>query len=86
MMQSLPTIKQGDADKPGHTPWVRLMQGMIVAHGHAHKIEAAYDLVPDGDFGIKTANALLAIQAFFGLDGDRICGPKTWPALVTGEK
>jgi len=86
MMHALPTLKQGDVDKPGQTPWVRLMQGAIAAHGHAHKIEAAASLVPDGDFGIHTANALLSIQSFFGLKGDRVCGPATWPALVTGEK
>lgn len=86
MMRAIPTIKQGDADKPGQVPWVRLMQGNIVAHGHAHKIEAAYDLKVDGDFGIHTANALLAMQSFFGLPGDRVCGPATWAALVTGEK
>jgi peptidoglycan hydrolase-like protein with peptidoglycan-binding domain len=86
MMNAIPTLKQGDVDQPGKTPWVRLMQGNIVAHGHAHKIEAASSLVADGDFGIHTANALLAVQSFFGVAGDRICGPHTWKCLVTGEK
>jgi hypothetical protein len=35
---------------------------------------------------VHTANALLAVQSFFGLATDRLCGPKTWTALITGEK
>lgn len=85
-LNALPTLKQGDVDKSGQVPWVRMMQGLIAAHGHAHKIEAAHDLKPDGDFGIHTANALLSVQSFFGLAGDRVAGPKTWVCLVTGEK
>lgn len=86
VLKALPTLKQGDKDETGKPPWVRLMQGDIKALGHAYGIESARDLNPDGDFGIHTANALLDVQKHFGLTPDRVCGPLTWSALITGER
>ena len=86
VVKKLPSLKQGDKDKAGQPPHVRIMQGLIRANGHAHKIEAASSIAQDGDFGVHTVNALLAIQSFFGLAADRVCGPKTWAALISGEK
>lgn len=86
VVKHLPAIKQGDKDTAGKPPHVRIMQGLIRANGHAHKIEAASSLAEDGDFGVHTTNALLAVQSFFGLATDRVCGPKTWAALISGEK
>lgn len=91
MMNALPTLKQGDVDQKDKPPFVRVMQAAIQAQGHAHNVEAAYDLVPDGNFGPKTVNALLGIQAFFGLHNsseyqERVCGPQTWPAVISGDK
>lgn len=91
MMNALPTLKQGDKDESGKPPWVRAMQALIQAQGHAHKTEAAVDNAVDGDFGLKTTNALLAIQEAFGMHdskeyAERVCGPETWAVLVTGAK
>ena len=88
-LNDLPALTQGNVDVNDKQPFVRVMQGCIVAKGHANAIEAAYDLKVDGAFGPKTVNALLAIQEHFGLhDSDeyskRVCGPKTWPAIITG--
>lgn len=85
-LKQLPALKQGDKDQPAKVPHVRMMQGLVRAHGHAHKIEAASSLAEDGDFGVHTTNALLAVQSFYGLHTDRVCGPKTWACLITGEK
>ncbi len=88
-LNELPTLKQGDVDDKGKPPFVRLMQAAIKTQGHAYDIEAGSDLAEDGNFGVKTTNALLAVQEHFGLhDSDeyskRVCGPKTWAAVITG--
>lgn len=84
MMNELPTLQQGDKDGPGKVETVGRMQSLIKYIGQCNGIEAAKDLDVDGDFGIKTTNALLDIQKFFGIKQDRVCGPKTWAAIVTG--
>jgi peptidoglycan hydrolase-like protein with peptidoglycan-binding domain len=86
IVKQLPALKQGDKDKADKPAHVRIMQGLIKANGHAYGIEAANSLALDGDFGVHTTNALLAMQTFFGLTADRVCGPKTWTALILGEK
>jgi peptidoglycan hydrolase-like protein with peptidoglycan-binding domain len=88
MLNALPTLKQGDKDGPGKIEFVGRMQVLITFIGKVNKIEAASSLADDGDFGPHTVNALLAIQAFFGLHNSseyqqRVCGPQTWAALIT---
>lgn len=39
-------------------------------------------LVVDGQFGQITHDKVAAVQAFFGLKADGICGPKTWEVLI----
>lgn len=90
MLNALPTLSQGDSDVAGRVPYVAMMQGDMRALGTAYAIEAAKDLSVDGVFGTKTCNALLAVQEHFGLHTtdeytQRVCGPKTWPVLVTGQ-
>ena len=89
MLNALPTLKQGDKDVPGKVAFVGRMQALVKYIGDVNGIESAKSLTVDGDFGVHTTNALLAIQAFFGLHNtteyqQRACGPQTWPALVTG--
>jgi len=90
MMNALPTLKQGDKDGPGKVAYVGRMQALIKYIGQVNNIESASGLTVDGDFGPHSVNALLAVQAFFGLHTtseyqNRVCGVKTWPALVTGQ-
>lgn len=88
MLNALPTLKQGDKDGPGKIEFVGRMQVLIRFIGKVNKIEAASSLVDDGDFGPHSINALLAVQAFYGLHNtieyqQRVCGPQTWAALIT---
>lgn len=90
MMKALPTLKQGDQDGPGKIEFVGRMQALMKYVGQVNKIEAASSLAVDGDFGGHTTNALLALQAFYGLHNtseyaQRVCGPHTWSALVTSQ-
>lgn len=89
MLNALPTLKQGDKDGPGKIEFVGRMQGLMQYIGKVNNIEAAKSIADDGDFGVHTTNALLAVQEFFGLHNSseysqRVCGPLTWAALVTG--
>lgn len=89
MMNSLPTLGQGDKDGPGKVETVGRMQSLMKYIGQVNAIEAAKDLDVTGEFDLKTTNALLAVQSFYGLkDSDeytkRVCGPKTWAHLVAG--
>jgi hypothetical protein len=93
MLNALPTLKQGDKDGPGKIEFVGRMQVLIKFIGKTNKIEAASTLDEHtsddyAEFGPHTVNALLAVQAFFGLHNtseyqQRVCGPQTWAALIT---
>lgn len=87
MMNALPALAQGDKDGPGKVEYVGRMQALIKYIGACNGIEAAKDLTVDGDFGLKTTNALLSVQEFYGMHGSdeyaqRVCGPATWPKLI----
>lgn len=74
MMNALPVVKQGATG-----PYVRTIQGLCIARGHATKV--------DGDYGMLTAAAVRAVQAdhhFAEDDIDGVVGPQTWPVLVGG--
>lgn len=89
MMNALSTLAQGDKDGPGKIELVGRMQSLMKYIGRVNCIPPASDLEVTGEFDLKTTNALLAVQEFFGLHDsaeyhNRVCGPKTWAALVTG--
>ena len=54
-------------------PEVAQLQGLLNQHGNS--------LVPDGDFGGKTATAVKAYQKSAGLTADGVVGTATWQAL-----
>jgi hypothetical protein len=55
---------------------VRKMQGLLIAQGGTQ-------LQPvDGVYGDATGSVLRFFQAEHGLEGDGICGPQTWRALI----
>lgn len=66
---SLPTLRIRSTDKAS----VRELQTLLNAKGAS--------LLVDGDFGMKTLNALKKFQKEAGLTSDGVCGPKTWEAL-----
>jgi hypothetical protein len=53
---------------------VRSLQSLLVT-------KAGQNLVIDGNFGPATNQAVLNVQAFFGLSTDGIVGEKTWSVL-----
>ncbi len=53
---------------------VRYMQLCIDAKG--------YHCVADGDFGLRTQDALKKVQRATGISADGICGPQTWKKLL----
>jgi peptidoglycan hydrolase-like protein with peptidoglycan-binding domain len=38
-------------------------------------------LVVDGDYGVETEKVVIAFQKRHALQGQGMCGPKTWPLL-----
>lgn len=54
---------------------VKRLQERLIAKG--------YNIVADGDFGDATRNAVLQLQATYGLEQDGVVGPLTWDALGT---
>ena len=70
LMQQLPTLKQGATGT-----YVRTVQFQLGEHGHPVAV--------DGQFGIKTDQALRAFQAASRIGVDGVVGPaQTWPALL----
>ena len=67
------TLKKGSSDKEG----VLTLQKLLNKQG--------YNLVEDGDFGVKTEIAVKDFQKKHNLDYDGIVGAKTWVALGVQE-
>lgn len=64
-----PTLKQG-----AKGPAVKDLQAKLNAKG-------GYGLSVDGDFGLRTTNAVKAFQRARGMTADGVVGPRTWSAL-----
>ena len=58
------------------SPWAWALQALLRANGH--------NLSADGEFGVETANAVLAYQRKNNLDADGIVGIQTWTKLIGG--
>ncbi len=72
-MQDLPTLKQGDSG-----PAVAVVQRFLVLYGYQDILGAV-----DGDFGSKTANAVMQFQRDQNLKvKDGVVGPETWRTLA----
>jgi len=85
LVNSLPTLRQGDADHPGAVQFVHRLQALAKVIGDINGLAAASAVKADGNFGPATLLGLLRVQTFFGLTEDGICGPRTWGALVAGQ-
>ncbi len=86
LVNTLPTLQQGNRDHPGSVQFVGTMQALIRFKGDVNKLPTASAVAADGNFGAATSRGLLVIQKFYGLTPDGICGPKTWAALVAGQR
>lgn len=82
MMNALPTLQQGDHDEA--VAYVGRMQALIQLVGERNHLEKASAQHTTGVFDDMTKAALEEVQDFFKVTADGVCGPKTWPALVTG--
>lgn len=71
-----PTIRLGDTGGA-----VLSMQTLLI---HKWAISCGPDGA-DADFGQNTAMALEKFQNGVGLEVDRVCGPKTWAAMIGGK-
>jgi len=67
-----PTLRRGSTGDR-----VRELQERLTALGYNPG-------TPDGIYGTRTANAVVAFQTDAGLSPDGVCGPKTWAALDAG--
>jgi GH25 family lysozyme M1 (1,4-beta-N-acetylmuramidase) len=86
MIANLPTLQQGNRDHPGTVQFVGTMQALIRFKGDVNKLPSASAVAADGNFAASTSRGLLVIQKFYGLTEDGVCGPKTWAALVAGQR
>jgi peptidoglycan hydrolase-like protein with peptidoglycan-binding domain len=84
IMNTLPTLKQGAKDTPGHVYYVSRMQALIKVLGEINNLAVAACQETSGTFDAATTAALKQVQGHFGLTADGICGPKSWSVLVTG--
>jgi peptidoglycan hydrolase-like protein with peptidoglycan-binding domain len=86
LVNQLPTLAQDAADRPGAVQFVRRMQALVKVVGDVNGLGPASAVAADGAFGAATRRGLVTVQAFFGLAQDGICGPRTWAALVAGQR
>lgn len=84
IMNALPTLQQGAADKPGHVYFVRRMQALVKAVGEIKGLSLAAAQGLTGTFDAATKAAVQQVQGSFKLTTDGIVGPQTWGVLVAG--
>ena len=86
LMDALPTLAQGARDTAGQTRFVHRLQALAGGIGRWNALGDVTQVTQDGDFGPATAAAVKAVQGFFGLAQDAVCGPATWAALIAGQR
>jgi hypothetical protein len=86
LVNTLPALRQGDADLSGAVQFVHRLQALVKVIGDINGLAGASAVKADGTFGQVTWTGVLRVQQFFGLAEDGICGPATWAALVAGQR
>ena len=84
LMNKLPTLQQGAADKPGQVYFVHRMQALVKVFGEINGMSTVACQLTNGTFDAATKAAVEAIQVHKGLTVDGVVGPKTWGVLVAG--
>ena len=84
IMNALPTLQQGAADKPGSVYFVRRMQALVKAVGEIKGLNLAAGQALTGTFDAATKAAVQQVQGSFKLTADGTVGPMTWGVLVAG--
>ena len=84
MMNKLPVLAEGAADRQGEVYFVRRLQALTRVYGEITGVPDAAGLGIDGVYGAATVSAVRAVQAHRGITVDGICGAQTWAVLVTG--
>jgi lysozyme len=82
MMANLPTLQEGDQDRPGSSFEVRRAQVLTAGVGRWNGLGAVTAIADDGVFGAGTKAAVMAVQKHYGLAQDGVVGPTTWRALI----
>lgn len=83
-MAKLRVLKQDDSDQPGEFWAVHRLQALLAEAGKILAVPAAAVTACDGQFGPKTAAAVRAVQAHYGITVDGIVAAQTWGVLLTG--
>lgn len=84
MMNALPVLSEGAADRAGAVDLVGRVQALCAWLATVRHLPAAAGLPADGSFGPRTAAAVKAVQSSFGIAADGVVGPDTWGVLYTG--
>jgi Rv2525c-like, glycoside hydrolase-like domain/Putative peptidoglycan binding domain len=85
-MAKLPVLAKGARDVPGGGFWyVHRLQVLLRETGILQGITSAALLHDDGEFGDRTARAVIDVETHYGLGVDAgVAGPKVWSVLLTG--
>ena len=84
MMNKLPVLQEGAADKAGEVSFVHRMQALVKVVGEITDLADAACQVTNGTFDAATKVAVQQVQAHAGLATDGVVGPRTWGVLVAG--
>lgn len=85
LVNNLPTLIQGSADKAGTIQMVHRLQALVKVIGDINKIPAASAVAATGTYDKTTWLGVLALQKFFSLTQDGIVAEHTWSALIAGQ-
>ena len=82
LVNNLPTLQQGAADKAGSVWYVRRLQNMVAGYGRWNGLGKVTAIADDGDFGPGTKAAVEAVQRHARQTADGVVGRDTWTLLI----
>ena len=84
LMNKLPTLQEGNADKAGEVFWVHRLQALTRLYGEITGTADAASQEINGTFDASTAAAVRAVQVHAHIAADSVAGQQTWSVLITG--